>query len=190
MELLHPGSGLGGLLRAASNWQRISVDITPGHATNSLSPLRALGAAIDRDPYNSLKTIFSHDEVQEMLSSGWGAVSYRLNTELGAQAWHWNPKGMWSDPSGKGYFVGASDSSGSIARSFGYFLDHNGMSQSFLGYSTLDDGDLSTYWKTIRTSRIISRTRVTYCILSGSWLTWAVESRSMPSKLHGPVPMQ
>lgn len=127
--------------------QQVSVDITPGHATNSVSPLRALGAAIDRDPYNSVKTIFSHDEVQEMLSSGWGAVSYRLNTELGAQAWHWNPKGRWSDPSGKGYFVGEADSSGSIARSFGYFLDHNGMSQSFLGYSTLDDGDPTTYWK-------------------------------------------
>src|ERR1700737_2363199 len=89
--------------------QQISVDLTPAHATNSLTPLRALGAGIDRDPYNSVKTIFSHDEVEEMLSSGWGSVSYRLNTELGAQAWHWNPKGTWSDPSGKGYFVGTAD---------------------------------------------------------------------------------
>jgi len=129
------------------NAQQVSVDITPGHTTNSISPVRALGAGIDRDPFDSVKTVFSHDEVQKMLSAGWGSVSYRLNTELGAQAWHWNPKGMWSDPSGQGYFVGQPDSSGSIFRSFGYFLPHNGMSQSFLGYSAVDDGDLATYWK-------------------------------------------
>ncbi len=99
------------LLALAATAQEVSIDITPGHATNSISPLRALGAGIDRDPFDSVKTIFSHDEVQEMLSAGWGSVSYRLNTELGAQAWHWNPKGTWSDPAGEGYFVGTPDTS-------------------------------------------------------------------------------
>ncbi|HVO61249.1 MAG TPA: discoidin domain-containing protein [Terriglobales bacterium] len=127
--------------------QQVTVDVTPGHATNFISPLRALGAGIDRDPLDSVKTIFDPAHVDAMLSAGWGAVTYRLNTELGAEAWHWNPVGTWSDPSGRGYFVGEPNSSGSIRRSFGYFLPHNGNTGSFLGYGVLDDGDLSTYWK-------------------------------------------
>jgi hypothetical protein len=127
--------------------QQVTIDVTPGHATNFISPLRALGSAIDRDPLDSVKTIYDPAHVDAMLSAGWGAVSYRLNTELGAQAWHWNPVGTWSDPSGRGYFVGDAHSSGSIRRSFGYFLPHNGNSGTFLGYGALDDGDLSTYWK-------------------------------------------
>jgi hypothetical protein len=38
--------------------QQVVVDVTPGHATNAISPLRAIGAGIDRDPLDSVKTIF------------------------------------------------------------------------------------------------------------------------------------
>ena len=86
-----------------------------------------------------------------MLSAGWGGVSYRLNTELSIQAWHWNPTGAWSDAANQqGYFVGAANSPGAIQRSFGYNLPHRGVTSnqgSSGGYSVLDDGDLSTYWK-------------------------------------------
>jgi hypothetical protein len=78
--------------------QQVVVDVTPGHATNAISPLRAIGAGIDRDPLDSVKTIFHSPDLDEMLSAGWGSVSYRLNTELGVSAWHWNPSGKWSEP--------------------------------------------------------------------------------------------
>ncbi len=131
--------------------QRITVDITPSHAVNAISPRRALGAGIDRDPLHSVTTIFDPDHVEKMLSAGWGGVSYRLNTELSIQAWHWNPTGTWSDTANQqGYFVGASNSSGTIQRSFGYNLPHRGVTSndgSSGGYSRLDDGNLNTYWK-------------------------------------------
>src|SRR5262249_54639765 len=63
----------------------IKVDVTAGHATNSISPLRAMGAGIDRDPVDSLPKVFQSPDLDAMLSSGWGSVSYRLNTELGVQ---------------------------------------------------------------------------------------------------------
>lgn len=131
--------------------QQVTVDITPAHAVNSISPMRALGAGVDRDPLNSVEKLFGTTNVSQMLSAGWGGVSYRLNTELSIQAWHWNPMGTWSDAAkGQGYFVGAAKSSGSIKRSFGYNLPHRGVTSnqgSSGGYSVLDDGDLATYWK-------------------------------------------
>jgi len=138
------------VLPASLLGQQVTVDITPGHSTNSFSPLRALGAGIDRDPLNSVTTIFGSTDVQEMLTAGWGPISYRLNTELSIQAWHWNPTGTWSDPGGRGYFVGDANSSGSIKRSFGYNLPHRGTTSNYGtsgGYSKLDDGDTTTYWK-------------------------------------------
>ena len=136
---------------ALPGWsQRVTVDITPGHSTNAFSPLHAMGAGIDRDPLNSVQKIYGPTDVSKILSAGWGAVSYRLNTELSIQAWHWNPKGNWSDPAGHGYFVGDANSSGSIRRSFGYNLPHRGVTSNYGssgGYSVLDDGDLTTYWK-------------------------------------------
>jgi hypothetical protein len=109
--------------------QHVTVEISPGKAANVISPVRAMGAGIDRDPLGSVKTIFHSPDLDQMLSAGWGSVSYRLNTELGVSAWHWNPRGVWSDPAKKGYFVGAADSPGRIERSFGYFLPHNGYVQ-------------------------------------------------------------
>jgi hypothetical protein len=68
--------------------QQVSVDITPGHSTNSFSPLRALGAGIDRDPLNSVGILYDPAHVEKMHTAGWGPISYRLNTELSVQAWH------------------------------------------------------------------------------------------------------
>jgi hypothetical protein len=68
------------------------------------------------------------------------------------QAWHWNPKGKWSDPAGRGYFVGNSTPTKEMIRhSYGYSLPHRGFTRNngteFDGFSRLDDGDSSTYWK-------------------------------------------
>jgi len=131
--------------------QRVTVDITPSHVLNTISPVQAMGAGVDRDPLNSVETLFGPTDVAQMLSAGWGPVSYRLNTELAIQAWHWNPSGTWSDATNQqGYFVGSRSYSGGIQRSFGYNLPHRGVTKnqgSSGGYSVLDDGDESTYWK-------------------------------------------
>ena len=66
--------------------QQVTVDLTPGHSTNSFSPLHALGAGIDRDPLNSVHLLYDPAHVQKMHTAGWGPISYRLNTELSIQA--------------------------------------------------------------------------------------------------------
>ena len=132
--------------------QTIRVDATPGHVVNTFSPPYALGSTVDRVPSNATDPFFKPEAIQEILSAGWGAISYRQNTELFVQAWHWNPKGTWSDPAGKGYFTGeAHPSSEMIRHSYGYSLPHRGFTRNGGseddGYSRLNDGDTNTYWK-------------------------------------------
>jgi len=132
--------------------QTITVDAAPSHMANTFSPLRALGTTVDRIPSNTTDIFFRPDQIKQILEAGWGPVTYRQNTELFVQAWHWNPKGTWSDPSGQGYFVGNANPTGEMIRhSYGYNLPHRGVTRNngseFDGYSRLDDGDLDTYWK-------------------------------------------
>ena len=132
--------------------QSVTVDATPGHEVNRFSPLRALGSTVDRVPSNATDVFFRPDQIKKVLSAGWGVISYRQNTDLFVQAWHWNPKGAWSDPAGKGYFTGdANPTSEMIRHSYGYSLPHRGFTRNggseFDGYSRLDDGDIDSYWK-------------------------------------------
>src|SRR6185312_1484837 len=96
------------LLCVGAHGQSIRVDITPGHMRNRFVPNQTLGAGIDRIPKQTIDTMFVPAVVNRVLQAGWGPVTYRQNTELYMEAWHWNPKGTWSDPAGKGYFVGDS----------------------------------------------------------------------------------
>jgi hypothetical protein len=130
--------------------QTIQVDAS--HPVNSFSPPHALGTTVDRVPSNATDVFFRPDQLKRVLEAGWGAVSYRQNTDLFVQAWHWNSKGTWSDPAGKGYFTGDSNPTKEMIRhSYGYSLQHRGFTRNggseFDGYSRLDDGDLATYWK-------------------------------------------
>ncbi len=132
--------------------QTVRVDATPSHAVNTFSPLYALGSTVDRVPSNMTDTFFAPDQLQQILSAGWGQISYRQNTELFIQDWHWNPNGTWSDPKGQGYFVGdATPTSESIRHSYGYALPHRGFTRNGGteddGFSRLNDGDLKSYWK-------------------------------------------
>src|SRR5579864_175245 len=112
----------------APNAQNIRVDVTPNHSTNTIRPNEALGAGIDRLPYGSADKIFVDDTIKQVLSAGWNTVTYRQNTELHIEAWHWNPQGTWSDPSGKGYFTGSASPGSEILRhSYGYPLPHRGV---------------------------------------------------------------
>jgi hypothetical protein len=132
--------------------QTIHIDSNPEHVANSFSPLYALGSTVDRVPSNSTDAFFSPDSIQQILSAGWGQISYRQNTELFIQAWHWNPKGQWSDPAGKGYFTGdATLTDEPIRHSYGYLLQHRGFTRNGGteddGFSRLNDGDTKSYWK-------------------------------------------
>src|SRR5215469_2276389 len=131
--------------------QTIRVDASANHSVNSFSPPYALGSTVDRVPSNAIEMFFRPDQIKQILSAGWGAISYRQNTELFVQAWHWNPKGMWSDPAGKGYFTGDANPTEFIRHSYGYSLPHRGFTRNGGseddGYSRLNDGDANTYWK-------------------------------------------
>ena len=132
--------------------QIITVDATPSHVANRFIPQNALGSTVDRVPSNATDVFFRADQIQKVLSAGWGVISYRQNTDLFVQAWHWNPKGRWSDPAGRGYFTGDSrPTSEMIRHSYGYSLPHRGFTRNggseVDGYSRLDDGDANTYWK-------------------------------------------
>ena len=134
----------GSYLRA----QTIRVDATLSHSTNSFKPTEALGAGVDRIPLAATDKIFTEPVLKQILSTGWQTVTYRQNTELYVEAWHWNPKGTWSEPGQKGYFVGDEKPTEFIRHSFGYPLPHAGFSRpDGRGYSRLTDGDTATYWK-------------------------------------------
>jgi len=131
--------------------QMIRVDARSEHSTNSIVPTRALGAGIDRLPYGATDKLFVESMVKQVLSAGWQTVSYRQNTELHMEAWHWNPAGTWSDPAGKGYFTGSATPGDFIRHSYGYPLPHRGVTHDdgtdMVGYSRLTDGDTNSYWK-------------------------------------------
>ncbi len=134
-----------------SEAQTIRVDASPSHIVNSFSPPYALGSTVDRVPSNATDPFFKPEAIEKILSAGWGAISYRQNTDLFVQAWHWNPKGKWSDPASRGYFTGDANPTEMIRHSYGYALQHRGFTRN--GgledelFSRLNDGDLKTYWK-------------------------------------------
>lgn len=129
----------------------IRVNIASGAALNHFSPARALGAGIDAVSTGDVDRVYTQPNLRSMLSAGWGSLTYRLYTELGVQAWHWNPTGTWSDPVGQGYFTGSADpASPAVRHSFGYRLPHRGFTHDQANnddYSRLTDGDPNSYWK-------------------------------------------
>src|SRR5713226_3362984 len=136
------------LVLTTAEAQTIRVDVTPEHVANSFRPTEALGAGVDRIPLKATDKVFTEPVLKQILSAGWQTVTYRQNTELYVEAWHWNPKGTWSEPGNKGYFVGDSTPTEFIRHSFGYPLPHAGFSHpDGTSYSRLTDGDVNTYWK-------------------------------------------
>ena len=144
--------GLGGGLPGRAGADTIRVDVTPSHATNQFRPAHALGAGIDRMSAAATDVVYAPAALAAVHAAGWGTVSYRLNTELHVEAWHWNPAGAWSDPAGRGYFTGgARPGKQPIRHSWGYPLPHRGFTRNegtdATGYGRLTDGDRATYWK-------------------------------------------
>jgi hypothetical protein len=147
-------------LAGAASAQNIVVDAAPSHAVNSFSPFRALGGAIDRLGVNGGKTkeqnekntekLLTDPVLKELLGAGWGTVTYRQNTELMIEAWHWNARGTWSNAAKQeGYFTGSAEPTDEkILHSWAYPLPHRGATMGDgNGWSRLTDGDLKSYWK-------------------------------------------
>ena len=152
VAIARTGLVLSGLLLAgAAAADTITVDITPDHVANTIRPDHAMGAGIDRLPYGAADKLFVPDTIQQILEAGWQSVTYRQNTELHTEAWHWNPKGSWSDPAGKGYFTGDPNPGEPILHSWGYPLPRRGVTRDdgtdTVGYSRLTDGDEKSFWK-------------------------------------------
>ncbi len=150
-------AALFGIAKATSA-QDIVVDAAGSHAVNSFSPVRALGGAVDRQRGgNTQEEIEKHTQwvlsgpaLKELLGSGWQTVSYRQNTELQIEAWHWNPRGTWSNAAKKeGYFTGSAEpTTEKIVHSWAYPLPHRGATLGDgNGWSRLTDGDPNSYWK-------------------------------------------
>jgi hypothetical protein len=147
LGLIHPGHAQ--TSRPASA-HTIRVEVGRNRAVHSFRPQRAFGAGVDRLSSSATDKVFTPEFLKRTLEAGWQTVSYRQNTELHVEAWHWNPRGKWSDPSGSGYFTGDAEPGEPIRHSFGYFLPHRGFTRndgSDEGFSRVTDGDLETYWK-------------------------------------------
>ena len=127
----------------------IVVDALPSHAVSSFSPFRSLGAGIDRLRGDITDKVMTPEFIAKIQSAGWQTVSYRQNTELFAEAWHWNPSGKWSNEAAKeGYFVGDAAPTEMIRHSWAAPLPHRGFTMGDgTGYSRLTGGDPNTYWK-------------------------------------------
>lgn len=134
------------------------IVVDTSHAVNSFSPLKALGGAVDRQGGGTTEQqvadhtnwVLSPPVLKELLGAGWGMITYRQNTELQIQAWHWNPTGSWSNASERdGYFVGSAEPTHEqIEHSWSYPLPHRGNTLGDgNGWSRLTDGDLNSYWK-------------------------------------------
>ena len=66
--------------------------------------------SIDRLRTGSPDHLLKDPLLKEILGAGWQTVTYRQNTELMVEAWHWNPAGKWSNAEKQeGYFVGSAE---------------------------------------------------------------------------------
>lgn len=130
--------------------QTVRIDVSPSRAV-AFDPDRAMGTSMDILPAKQFDIVYSAPILKESLSAGWGSITYRQNTELTIDAWHWNPDGEWSDAQNKrGYFIGSAEPTGTLEKSFGYKLPHRGSTRSDNDqdeFSRITDGDPGSYWK-------------------------------------------
>jgi len=129
--------------------QTIVVDML--HPTNHFVPSETLGAGVDRIAAEAIDKDLVQPNLDRALASGWQPVTYRQNTELAIEAWHWNLQGTWSEPSDKGYFTGSAIPTEILRYSYGYSLPRRGFTRNDgtdnVGFSRLTDGDPNTFWK-------------------------------------------
>lgn len=131
---------------------RIVVDLSAGRPANVFRPDEAFGAGVDGMGKGEVEATLTPHNVAAMREGGLRKLTYRLRTELGNEAWHWNEEGAWSDPAhAQGYWISSDNPTRSILLSHGYNLPRRGNTvdqANNLGYSRLDDGDPTSFWKT------------------------------------------
>ena len=123
----------------------VRVDTTLEKTVNSFDPDAALGSSIDVLSRSGIDKVYTPHILQEILSAGWGPITYRNNSELRMAAWHWTENGSWSDEAHKsGYFTGSTDLKEPTRYILEYALPHRGFSTS--GDRPVAGPNLS-YWK-------------------------------------------
>ena len=130
---------------------RVVVDLSGAKPANVFRPDEAFGGGLDGMGRDEVKATYTPHNVAAMRQAGLKKITYRLRTELGNEAWHWNPEGTWSDPARQqGYWTGSDKPGAPILLSHGYDLPRRGMTNDQAnnnGYSRLDDGDTASFWK-------------------------------------------
>jgi F5/8 type C domain len=129
----------------------VVIHIDAATPASSFTPGDVLGAGVDGLKQNGVARVYQPGNIRAMDQIGFRRLSYRLRTELGVEAWHWNEVGTWSDPQRQqGYWTSDATGSAPILVSHGYRLPRRGDTIDQAnndGYSRLDDGDEATFWK-------------------------------------------
>jgi hypothetical protein len=129
----------------------VTITIDDSATPRTFDPRHALGAGVDGHEKGDTRRMFTPAAMRLMRSAGYSSLTYRLRTELGGEVWHWNPAGRWSDAAHRrGYWVSSAVSRKPIVVSYGYRLPRRGNTHDQAnddGYSRIDDGDESTFWK-------------------------------------------
>jgi hypothetical protein len=137
------------LMMSSAVAQIISVDAS--RPTNHFVPNETLGAGVDRIGVEAIDKDLQQPTLEQTQASGWQPVTYRQNTELAVEAWHWNPQGTWSEAGAKGYFTGSAIPTEMLRYSYGYSLPRRGFTRNDgtdnVGFSRLTDGDANSFWK-------------------------------------------
>ncbi|HVZ29220.1 MAG TPA: discoidin domain-containing protein [Asticcacaulis sp.] len=139
-------------LSLAVSAQAGDIVIDTRHPIQTFRPDEAFGAALDGMGKDEVAQLYTPHNVAAMTKAGLKPVTYRLRTELGIEAWHWNEQGTWSDPAHQqGYWTSSDHSGKPILMTHGYALPRRGDTvdnANELSWSMLDDGDEGTFWKT------------------------------------------
>jgi hypothetical protein len=127
----------------------IAIDVSSPAA--AFTPDGAFGAGVDGLEKRDAGDVYTPENIKAMAGAAHRRLAYRLRTELAIEAWHWNDSGSWSDEANRqGYWTSGDKADQPLLKSFGYRLPRRGNTFDQAGndgYSRLDDGDESAFWK-------------------------------------------